>query len=218
MKTILFLAVLFVSFSVTIKAQTATSSATANAAAPKTESKTTSKRPPVFRASKEQITQAQNILKQKGLFSSEVTGKIDAATRTSLKAFQNAEKIRATGTLNRITLEKLNVSLTDAQKLIPVTENSLTPEPVSASGMRKASFRAVKNQILQAQKILKDKGMYAGEQSGKMSDDFRAAVRKYQESERIAVTGTLNRETIEKLAIPLTDKQKENAATSSITK
>lgn len=218
MRKVLFAMVLLTAFSIIAHAQTATPSPSVTATAAKTEVKTESKRSPVFRASKEQITQAQSILKQKGLFSGEATGKLDDDTRASLKTFQNNEKIRAAGTLNRITLEKLGVSLTDTQKSIPVTESSLTPETAPTGKTRKASFRAVRDQILQAQKILKGKGMYGGEQSGKMSDDFRAAVRKYQESEKIAVTGTLNRETIEKLAIPLTDKQKENVAAVTSTK
>ena len=69
-------------------------------------------------------------------------------------------------------------------------------------------FRASKEQIKQAQAILKDRGYYAGEQSGKLDDDTRAGLKKYQTTEGIKVTGTLNKLTLEKMAITLTDKQK----------
>ena len=76
------------------------------------------KRGPVFRANKEQIKQAQAILKQRGFYSGEETGKLDPDTRAGLKKYQEAEKIKVTGTLNRITLEKMNIPLTDKQKAI----------------------------------------------------------------------------------------------------
>jgi peptidoglycan hydrolase-like protein with peptidoglycan-binding domain len=71
---------------------------------------------PIFRASKDQIKQAQAILKERGFYSGEQTGKLDAATRAGLKKYQAAEKIKVTGTLNRLTLEKMNIALTERQK------------------------------------------------------------------------------------------------------
>ena len=73
---------------------------------------------------------------------------------------------------------------------------------------RKPIFRASKDQIQQAQKILKDRGFYGGEQTGKLDDDTRSGLKKYQEAENIKVTGTLNKVTLEKMSIVLTDKQR----------
>ena len=77
---------------------------------------TTKKRGPVFRATKEQIKQAQEILKQRGLYGGEANGKLDTPTRDGLKKFQEAEGLKVTGTLNASTLQKMNVTLTDKQK------------------------------------------------------------------------------------------------------
>lgn len=74
------------------------------------------KRGPVFRASKDQIKQAQAILKQRGFYAGEQTGKLDDETREGLKKYQTAEAIKVTGTLNKVTLEKMNITLTDKQK------------------------------------------------------------------------------------------------------
>lgn len=77
---------------------------------------TAKKRGPVFRASKEQIKQAQSLLKQRNFYTGEQTGKLDDATREGLKKYQTAENIKVTGTLNRLTLEKMSITLTDKQK------------------------------------------------------------------------------------------------------
>lgn len=78
----------------------------------------------------------------------------------------------------------------------------------TAAKPRKPIFRANKDQIKQAQKILKDRSFYAGEQTGKLDDDTRAGLKKYQAAESIKVTGTLNKVTLEKMGVVLTDKQK----------
>jgi peptidoglycan hydrolase-like protein with peptidoglycan-binding domain len=82
----------------------------------KSNSNSTAKRGPIFRASKDQIKQAQALLKQRGFYSGEQTGKLDEDTRAGLKKYQDAEKIKITGTLNKATLEKMSITLTDKQK------------------------------------------------------------------------------------------------------
>jgi peptidoglycan hydrolase-like protein with peptidoglycan-binding domain len=74
------------------------------------------KRGPIFRANKEQITQAQNLLKQRNFYSGEADGKLNPDTRAGLKKFQEAEGLKVTGTLNGVTLQKMNIPLTDKQK------------------------------------------------------------------------------------------------------
>ena len=73
-------------------------------------------RPPIFRATKEQVRQAQTLLRQRGLYAGDATGKLDEATRAALRKFQTAESLKATGTLNASTLERMNIPLTDRQK------------------------------------------------------------------------------------------------------
>ncbi len=91
-------------------AQTSTSS-TAN----KSGAKAT-KRGPIFRATREQINQAQAILKDRGFYSGEQIGKLDDATREGLRKYQQAEGLKVTGTLNKVTLVKMNITLTEKQK------------------------------------------------------------------------------------------------------
>jgi peptidoglycan hydrolase-like protein with peptidoglycan-binding domain len=74
------------------------------------------KRKPPFRANKDQINQAQAILKQRGFYSGEQIGKLDADTRAGLKKYQQAEGLKVTGTLNKVTLVKMGIALTEKQK------------------------------------------------------------------------------------------------------
>lgn len=187
----------------------------------------TKKRPPVFRPTKDQIIQVQIKLKDKKLYSGEASGKYNEETRTGIKSFQKDNGLKQTGTLNRATLEKFEVELTDSQKLIPVSQNSYAaasdPDTSSATTASKTTkpkpviFRATVDQIKAAQRTLKGKGLYAGEETGKLDDDTRAALKKFQDESGIKVTGTLNALTLDKMGIPLTDKQKADAASTAKT-
>lgn len=90
------------------KAMNETSARAANA--------NSTKRGPVFRANKDQVKQAQAILKQRNFYAGEQTGKLDEVTRAGLKKYQEAEGLKVTGTLNKVTLEKMSITLTDKQK------------------------------------------------------------------------------------------------------
>jgi len=104
--TLLFLCV----FTTAVMAQSDTASTST------TQTTKQTKRGPVFRATKEQINQAQALLKSRGFYSGDQIGKLDDATREGLRKYQSAEGLKVTGTLNRVTLEKMNIALTDKQK------------------------------------------------------------------------------------------------------
>jgi peptidoglycan hydrolase-like protein with peptidoglycan-binding domain len=103
------------SAAVTAAAQN-TNSATTNSAAANANTAPAKKRKPPFRANKEQITQVQNLLKQRGFYSGESDGKLNPDTRAGLKKYQEAEGLKVTGTLNGVTLQKMNIPLTDKQQ------------------------------------------------------------------------------------------------------
>ena len=111
MKKLLTLTLLFLCvFSTAVMAQNETASPST------TQTTKQTKRGPVFRATKEQINQAQALLKSRGFYTGEQIGKLDDATREGLRKYQQAEGLKVTGTLNRITLEKMNITLTEKQK------------------------------------------------------------------------------------------------------
>jgi len=219
-------------FSFAVNAQTVARATTVPA--------TTAEKPKrqIFRANKGQITQVQTMLKGKSMYGGEASGKLDDATRASIKTFQNGNGLKETGTLNRATLEKMGIELTDKQKLMPVSPNSyasadstkrssagvkntagMEPKSISTASAdvksKRVIFRATKDQIMEAQKILKAKSMYNGEETGKLDDATRDSLKKFQEANGVKVTGTLNQVTLEKLGIELTDKQKTDSAEST---
>jgi peptidoglycan hydrolase-like protein with peptidoglycan-binding domain len=117
-KSLLALLTLLLAMSIAAVAQNGNSNSNSQSNASAKGTNSNRKRGPVFRANKDQIKQAQAILKQRGFYSGEQTGKLDPDTRAGLKKYQEAEKIKVTGTLNRVTLEKMNIPLTDKQKAI----------------------------------------------------------------------------------------------------
>lgn len=189
---------------------------------------------PVFRPTKDQIKQVQTILKEKSLYKGEASGTYNDDTRAGIKSFQKDNGLTQTGTLNRATLEKFGVELTESQKAIPVSASSIastssdsakpatsktgSTKPKTASATtgdtvkKPAPFRANPDQIKAAQKILKDGKMYSGEETGKLDDPTREGLGKYQEANGMKATKTLNAATLEKMGIALTDKQKEQVA------
>ena len=105
--------VVLCAISATAQAQNSNSSsstASANANKPK--------RGPVFRATADQIKQAQALLKQRRFYAGDETGKLSPETRAGLKQYQAAEGLKVTGTLNKVTLVKMGIALTDRQKLM----------------------------------------------------------------------------------------------------
>jgi peptidoglycan hydrolase-like protein with peptidoglycan-binding domain len=101
---------LFVSISISV-AQNQNANANSNVAANKAAN-----RKPIFRATADQIKQAQAILKQRGFYGGVQIGKLDTDTRAGLKKYQQAEGLKVTGTLNKKTLEKMGIALTEKQK------------------------------------------------------------------------------------------------------
>jgi peptidoglycan hydrolase-like protein with peptidoglycan-binding domain len=104
---------LLVVSSIVLAAQNSNSSTSTSST---TKVKTTKKRGPIFRANKDQIKEAQAMLKTRGFYAGEQTAKLDADTRAGLKKYQAAESLKVTGTLNKVTLEKMGIALTDKQR------------------------------------------------------------------------------------------------------
>ena len=113
----LLLVVLSLLWALSLTAATQNKNTNKNATGSTNSNKSTStSRKPIFRATADQIKQAQAILTQRSFYNGEHTGKLDADTRAGLKKYQQAESLKLTGTLNKVTLEKMGVTLTDKQK------------------------------------------------------------------------------------------------------
>lgn len=130
-KSLVTLAVMFLLMSAALTAQAQDTRMLLASVAPtasqsdETPEKPKKPRPPIFRANKQQIETAQNILKQRNYYAGEATGKLNDETRAGLKQFQAAEGIKVTGTLNAPTLEKMKIELTDKQKEVLAKQKAM---------------------------------------------------------------------------------------------
>lgn len=187
------------------------------------------KKPATFRSNKSQVIEAQTLLKAKKIYNGEATGTSSADWKTAVKTYQGDNGLTKTGSLNRATLEKMEIKLTEKQAEIPVDPKHLASGDAKASKTDKTStaktevkttdgpkrpapFQATKDQIIALQTKLKDAKLFAGPADGERSDALKDAVKKYQEANGISATGGINAATLGKMAIPLTDKQKDQVA------
>ena len=108
--------VLSLLFAVSVVVATQNSNSSTTSSKTKTANSNRKPRGPVFKATTDQVKQAQAILKQRGFYSGGQTGKLDDDTRAGLKKYQEAETLKITGTLNKVTLEKMSIALTEKQK------------------------------------------------------------------------------------------------------
>jgi peptidoglycan hydrolase-like protein with peptidoglycan-binding domain len=126
-----------------------------------------------------------------------------SACASSLREKEQMKKTLST-VLSLLFVFTIAVTAQNSNSSTTTTNNNSN----TAAKPRKPIFRANKDQIKQAQKILKDRGFYSGEETGKLDDDTRAGLKKYQAAENLKVTGTLNKVTLEKMGVALTAKQK----------
>ncbi len=128
MKKILFILVTAFLLGVSINAQTENTT-TGKTSDTQTKSQEKPKKQ-TFRSNKEQVMQAQKMLKITE------SGKMDKDTKTAVKTFQGENGLRKSGSLNRATLEKMNIALTDQQKEIPVSPNSFAAAATASDKSR----------------------------------------------------------------------------------
>ena len=128
------------------------------------------------------VRQAQKTLNDRGFRTGGVDGKMGPQTQAALVNFQRAEKLQPTGKLDRQTLAKLG----------------LEKDGTAANG-EGSKYSTVT--IRKVEETLNARGFKAGPADGKLDDATRTALRAFQKSENIAVTGNLNPRTLQRLGI-----------------
>ena len=128
------------------------------------------------------VRQVQKILSDRGFRTGGVDGRMGPQTQAALVNFQRAEKLQPTGKLDRQTLSALGVKKTDAAA------------GASAQKYGPATIR-------KAQETLNARGFKAGAPNGVLGETTRSALRAFQKSEGIVVTGSLNPRTLARLGI-----------------
>ena len=77
--------------------------------------------------SPEQITKVQEGLKALGVYTGDVTGKIDKATTDAIKAFQKDKGMKETGRVSKKLIEALDKAKTEKAGAPPVAEPAAPP-------------------------------------------------------------------------------------------
>jgi peptidoglycan hydrolase-like protein with peptidoglycan-binding domain len=127
------------------------------------------------------VRQAQKILNDRGFRTGGIDGKMGPQTQAALVNFQRAEKLKPTGRLDSETLAALGIGKAGTAG--------------TASGYDAATIR-------KAQATLNDRGFRAGPPNGVLGERTSAALREFQKSENLSVTGRLNPRTLAALGIP----------------
>jgi peptidoglycan hydrolase-like protein with peptidoglycan-binding domain len=125
------------------------------------------------------VRQVQKTLNDRGFRTGGVDGRMGPQTQAALVNFQRAEKLPPTGKLDKPTLTALGV------------------QKDSAEGSSKYGAATIRK----AQATLNARGYKVGAADGKMGESTRNALRAFQRSEQIAVTGELNPRTLARLGI-----------------
>ncbi len=128
------------------------------------------------------VRQAQKVLNDRGFRTGGVDGRMGPQTEAALVNFQRAEKLQPTGKLDRQTLAALGLN----------KQNQAAQG--SSGGYPPSTIRKV-------QETLNARGYKAGPPNGILGDSTRAALRQFQKSESIAVTGRPNPRTLARLGI-----------------
>ena len=128
------------------------------------------------------VRQAQKVLNDRGFRTGGVDGRMGPQTQAALVNFQRAEKLQPTGKLDRQTIAALGLNKSNQ----------------SAQG---TSGHYPPSTIRKVQDTLNARGYKAGPANGILGDSTRAALRQFQKSESIAVTGRPNPRTLAHLGI-----------------
>jgi peptidoglycan hydrolase-like protein with peptidoglycan-binding domain len=135
------------------------------------------------------IRKVQQTLNNRAFQAGPLSGSLGPSTQAALKEFQKSENLEPTGILNEQTLAALGLpgEPTFAEERRAPT-STFVASPVSAT-------------VRQVQQALHQRGYYAGPADGIMGPGTQTALRNFQISENLEVTGRINRQTLTALGV-----------------
>jgi peptidoglycan hydrolase-like protein with peptidoglycan-binding domain len=128
------------------------------------------------------VSQAQKTLNDRGFRTGGVDGRMGPQTQAAIVNFQRAEKLQPSGKLDRPTLMALGLQKADGTA-------RANPGRYGPATIRKV------------QETLNARGYKAGAPNGVLGESTRTALRAFQKSENIVVTGRPNPRTLAHLGI-----------------
>src|SRR5215831_402088 len=132
-------------------------------------------------ASKDDIRNAQQALKDKGMYTGPVDGAMNAETKKALRDFQQKNNLEATGKLNHETITALGVtphpSTTGKDTSKTGTPGATTPKKEKGAG--KPTSGVMKGKVRDVQAALKKEGFDPGPVDGIMGHRTMTALRDF---------------------------------------
>lgn len=169
--------------------------------------------------SRTNVRTAQEQLRNDGYYKGPVDGVDGPMTRAAIRKYQEANSLKANGRLDRDTCDKLglrNDGEADRAETDTTTEHNATNHrryrnsTVAGTESGSTADRTAPNStgampdsatVSAAQRRLKRKGFYKGEVDGRMGPETHAALREYQKSSNLNVTGRLDERTLSGLGV-----------------
>jgi peptidoglycan hydrolase-like protein with peptidoglycan-binding domain len=144
--------------------------------------------------SRADVSNAQQQLKQDGYYNGSIDGVDGPMTRSAIRHYQRDNNLAVNGRLDDATCNKLGLTTSGEANRSVENGSSVNNEPVETN----AQFQG---HLKRAQRALKDQGFYSGPVDGVMGPRVETAIRKYQESNGLNVTGHLDQITMNHLGI-----------------
>ena len=159
------------------------------------------------------VMAAQERLKELGYFTGTATGYFGTVTQSAIRAFQKANDLTVTGTLNKETQSKLN-SKNAVAKATATPKPTATPTATPAKNV--VATRGDKNDTVKAiQTRLKELGYMSANATGYYGDTTYNAVKSFQKVNGLTQTGTMDKTTYSLLNS--TKAKKKSGATAGTT-
>jgi len=142
------------------------------------------------------VRSAQQQLQSAGYYHGPIDGVDGPMTHAAIRKYQQDNNLKVNGRLDNQTCNKLGVQTTGAANR---SENSNLPNNTGAgmtnNGMNNAAT------VRAAQRSLEKKGFYKGNINGNMGSETQAAIREFQKSSNLNVTGQLDPATLSSLGV-----------------
>ena len=166
--------------------------------------------------SQDEIKKAQQALKDKGMYTGAVDGKMNAQFEKAVRDYQEANKLQATGKLDHATMMKLGVTaehregksagMKEEKKEGTTTkpstgEKSGTGTETKKKGGKQSSRLYSSEQVKEAQMALQEKGFNPGPVDGIMGPKTHKALTSFQRQQNLFASGKLDERTARELGV-----------------
>jgi len=147
-------------------------------------------------ASKDEISKAQQALKDKGMYMGTVDGTMNAQFEKTVRDFQQKNNLRTTGTLNHETMMALgmdghwNTAPTHKSKSVGTSSSGTHKKKGTSRGTETGTLS--KERIREVQTALKDQGFAPGPIDGIKGVKTTTALRNFQSHHHMTVTGKID--------------------------